>query len=65
MMVNPTAAAEHITGIAAAEVIEERRRLDAEISAVKREGTSALQDLGCGLDQHQKAMTAARARAEA
>ncbi|MGN8091622.1 TrlF family AAA-like ATPase [Methylobacterium sp. 22177] len=44
-MVDPAAAAENITGIAAAEVIEERRRLDREITAVKREVTSALQDL--------------------
>ncbi|MCP1557498.1 UNVERIFIED_ORG: ABC-type lipoprotein export system ATPase subunit [Methylorubrum zatmanii] len=44
-MVDPAAAAENITGIAAAEVIEERRRLDREIAAVKREVTSALQDL--------------------
>lgn len=44
-MVDPVAAAEHITGIAAAEVIEERRRLDAEITAVKRDVTSALQDV--------------------
>lgn len=44
-MVDPAAAAENITGIAAAEVIEERRRIDAEIAAVKRDVTSALQDL--------------------
>lgn len=44
-MVDPLAAAENITGIAAAEVIEERRRIDTEIAAVKREVTTALQDL--------------------
>lgn len=44
-MVDPEAAAENITGIAAAEVIEERRRIDGEIAVVKREVTTALQDV--------------------
>ncbi|MCJ2130990.1 ATP-binding protein [Methylobacterium sp. E-045] len=44
-MVDPTMAAENITGIAAAEVIDERRRIDSEIASAKRTLTTALQDL--------------------
>lgn len=44
-MVDPETAAEHITGIAAAEVIEERRRIDGEIGIAKRQVTIALQDV--------------------
>lgn len=44
-MVDADTAAENITGIAAAEVIEERRRIDAEIGVAKRDVTIALQDV--------------------
>ncbi|TXM79387.1 AAA family ATPase [Methylobacterium sp. WL69] len=60
-MVDPEAAAENITGIAAAEVIEERRRIDAEIAAMKREVTTALQDLAAHW-QAELELTRARGR---
>ncbi|MCJ2044139.1 AAA family ATPase [Methylobacterium sp. J-078] len=44
-MIDPAMAAENITGIAAAEVIDERRRIDAEINEAKRTLTTALQDV--------------------
>lgn len=44
-MVDPKMAAENITGIAAAEVIDERRRIDTRIEDAKRALTTALQDL--------------------
>lgn len=42
-MVDAAAAADNITGIAAAEVIDERRRIDQEISNAQREVTTSLQ----------------------
>lgn len=44
-MVDGTAAADNITGIAAAEIIEDRRRNEHEIAAAKRDLTVSLQQL--------------------
>lgn len=44
-MLDPEAAADNITGIAAAEVIEERRRIDQEIVNAKRAVTTALLEI--------------------
>ena len=44
-MVNPESAADNITGIAAAEAIDERRRIEREIDSAQRALTTALQDI--------------------
>lgn len=62
-MVDPEAAADNITGIAAAEVIEERRRIDLEIVNAKRAVTSTFQELA-GHWQSELELSDARSQSE-